>query len=271
MYEWKPTGEYEREQADLEKRLSAYYGPILHEQPLPASSWSRLHSKLGSQSSSFRRWRVPDLHIPHPVRRRSVPAYVSAAFARIVHEARLPYTSSLLSCRYKARVRVPSVRVTLFARRNIRLTLPSDLGQFVGPSELDVLLAAGLARYFYVRRPVYVLLHGLVTACVLFACIALVLFWKIGMSYVALPIAVGLCAVLLGFSFVRGRRLSFRVDNLMVQWLGRSAVCQGLHALADREHGRYRMRWSEPSLTERISRICGTPVAVEDEHLTLVR
>ena len=271
MYEWKPTGEYEREQSDLEKRLSAYYGPILREKPLAASSWSRLHSKLGSQSSSFRRWRVPDLHVPHPVRPRSAPAYVSTAFARIVHKAHLPYTSSLLSCRFKARGRVPSVRVTLFARRGIRLTLPSNFGQFVGPSELDVLLATGLARYFYVRRSAYVLLYGLVAAVFLLACVVLALFWKSSVPYIALPIAVGLCAVLLGFSYVRGRRLSFRADSLMVQWLGRNAVCQGLHALADLERGHYRMRWGEPSLTERISRICGTPVAVEDEHLTLVR
>lgn len=55
----------------------------------------------------------------------------------------------------------------------------------------------------------------------------------------------------------------------MVQWLGRSTVCQGLHALADRKH--YRVGWGEPSLAERINRICGTGVTVEDERLTLVR
>jgi hypothetical protein len=271
MYEWKPSEESRQEQVDLEKRLSAYYGPALRGQPLPASSWLRLRSKLGSQSASSRRWRVPRLHIPRRPRRRSPPAYVSTAFARIVQEARLPYTVTLLSCRYRARGHVPSVRVTLFARRNIRLTLPSNLGQFVGSSELEVLLATGLARYFYVRRPAYVLLHGLVAAVVLLACVALVLFLKSGMPYMAFPLAAGVCAIVLGFSYVKGRRLSFRADNLMVQWLGRSAVCQGLHALADRELGHYRVRWGEPSLTERISRICGTRVAVEDEHLTLVR
>ena len=271
MYEWRPTGEGEKEQTDLEKRLSAYYGPVLREQPLPTSSWARLQGKLGSRPSSSRRWWVPRLRYPHRLRRRSVPAYVSTAFARIVHEARLPYTSSLLACRCKAGGCIPSVQVTLFARRHIRLTLPSSLGQLVGSSELDVLLATGLARYFYVRRPAYVFLHALVVAVVLLACVALALLWKSGISYMALPIVAGLCVVILGFSYVKGRWLSFRADNLMVQWLGRSAVCQGLHALADREQRHYRVRWGEPSLTERISRICGTRVAVEDEHLTLVR
>ena len=271
MYEWKPTEKSRREQADLEKRLSAYYGPGLREQPLPASSWLRLRSKLGSQSSSSHRWRMSRWHIYRHIHHRSTPAYVSTAFARIVHEARLPWSSSLLHCRFKAKVHVPSVRVSLFAWRNIRLTLPSNLAQTVEPSELDVLLATGLARYCYVRKPAYVLLHLLVAALVVLACVALVLFWKSNMPYLTLPLAVSLCVVLLGFSYVKGRKLGFRADDLMVQWLGRSSVCQGLHALADRGHGHYRVRLGEPSLAERISRVCGTRVAIEDERLTLVR
>src|SRR6266568_4846904 len=149
MYEWKPLEKGQREQAGLEKRLSAYYGPELREQPLPESSWIRLSSTLGPQTSS-RRWRIPRLHIRR-VQRRSVPAYIQTAFSRILHEARLPWSSSSLHCRFIANVRVPSVRVSLFARRNIRLTLPSNLAQSVEPSELDVLLATGLARYFYLR------------------------------------------------------------------------------------------------------------------------
>ena len=271
MYEWKPTEKNRREQADLEKRLSAYYGPELREQPLPASSWLRLRSKLGSRPSSSRRWRMPRWPMRRRIHRRSTPAYIQTAFARIVHEARLPWSSSLLCCSFKAKVRVPSVRVTLLARRNIRLKLPSNLAQTIEPSELDVLLATGLARYSYVRRPSYILLNLLVAAMVLLGCVALVLFWKSSMPYVALLIAIGLCAILLCFVYVKVHKLSFRADDLMVRWLGRSTVCQGLHALADRRHGHYRVRWGEPSLAERISRICGTQVSVEDERLTLVR
>src|SRR5437588_8548194 len=129
MYEWKPAEKSRQEQADLEKRLSAFYGPALREQPLPASSWLRLRSKLGSQPSSSRRWRMPRWHFHRIRRRHSTPAYVSTAFVHIVQEARLPWSSSLLRCMFKANVRVPSVRVSLFARRNIRLTLPSNLAQ----------------------------------------------------------------------------------------------------------------------------------------------
>lgn len=271
MYEWKPTEKSRREQADLEKRLSAYYGPALREQPLPASSWLRLRSKLGSQHSSSHRWRMPHFHIHPRIRRHSTPVYISTAFTRIAHEARLPWTSSLLYCTFKAKVRIPSVRVSLFARRKIRLALPSNLTQTIESSELDVLLATGLARYCYVRKPVYVFLHVLVAIVILLACVALVLFWKNSLPYLAFSLVIGICVILLGFSYIKGRKLGFRADDLMVHWLGRSRICQGLHALADREHGGFRVRWGEPSLAERISRICGTQVKVEDEHLTLVR
>lgn len=271
MFEWKPAEKSQREQTDLDKRLSAFYGPALREQPLPASSWLRLHSKLGSQPSSSRHWPVPRWLNHRRIRYGSTPAYISTAFARIAYEARLPWSPSLLHCTFKAKLRIPSVRVSLLARRHIRLTLPSNLAQTGESSELDVLLATGLARYFYARKPAYVLLSVLVAAVVLLACVALVFFWKSSVLYAALPIAIGICAMLLGFSYIKGRKLGFRADNLMVQWLGRSTVCQGLHALADRERGHYRVKWGEPSLAERISRICGTRVAVEDERLTLVR
>jgi len=57
----------------------------------------------------------------------------------------------------------------------------------------------------------------------------------------------------------------------VVQGLGRSRACQGLHALGGHTGSRRRGRWGEPSLLERIDRVCGTQVAVETERLTLVR
>src|SRR5690348_6911159 len=106
MYEWKPKEKSQREQTDLEKRLSAFYGPELREQPLPASSWLRLRSKLGAQPSSSRRWRMPHFHIHQRIHRRTPPAYISTAFVHIAHEARLPWTSPLLYCTFKAKVRI---------------------------------------------------------------------------------------------------------------------------------------------------------------------
>ena len=48
-------------------------------------------------------------------------------------------------------------------------------------------------------------------------------------------------------------------------------ACQGLHALADRSRTASRKRWADLSLVERIGRVCGTQVRVEDQRLTLVR
>jgi len=65
--------------------------------------------------------------------------------------------------------------------------------------------------------------------------------------------------------------MAFRADILMVRWLGRSRACQGLQALADRSGTSARKQWSEPALTERIERVCGIQVPIENERLTLVR
>ena len=39
----------QQEPVDLEKRLRAYYGPQLREQPLAQASWQKLRLRLGSQ------------------------------------------------------------------------------------------------------------------------------------------------------------------------------------------------------------------------------
>jgi hypothetical protein len=65
--------------------------------------------------------------------------------------------------------------------------------------------------------------------------------------------------------------MAMQADSLMVQWLGRGRACEGLHALADRTSTPSHSRWGELSLTERIARVCGTQVRIEDERLTLVR
>lgn len=270
MYEWKSSERGDKEQAELEERLAAYYGPRLREQPLPASSWRRLQSQLGSQPSrKFRRLRLRLRYHPHRPR-RSMPAYIQEAFAHIVQEARLS-RAPVLDCAFKFRLRAPGVHVPLLRRQAIKLILPSDGVLSIEQAELDVLLASGLARYLCIRTSWYVPLRLLLVTLSLLACALAVLFWKQGLLLVELLIAIIVFASSLWFLNVQRRAMAFAADNLVVKWLGRSRACQGLHALADRNRTPHRRAWGEPSLAERINRVCGTRVVVEDERLTLVR
>src|SRR6266496_2523763 len=70
----------QQDPVDLEKRLRAYYGPQLREQPLSQTSWQNLRLRLGSQEDTGRRhhfsWRFP--------RKRSrafVPTSIQDAFS----------------------------------------------------------------------------------------------------------------------------------------------------------------------------------------------
>ena len=68
----------------------------------------------------------------------------------------------------------------------------------------------------------------------------------------------------------QARSLAFRADTLMVRWLGRGPACSGLHALAERSQAPRRRRWGEPSLVERIERVCRAGVEARENRLTLV-
>ena len=264
----------ERERQSLDDRLRAYYGPALQEQPLPSSSWLRLRSHLGSQRSPRRQFRRR-WHLHRFRGRRTVPAFIQDAFSRVTYEARLPYTPSILSCSFKFDVRVPLVRVFLVGGRKIRLILPSDAAQSVEPSELDVLLATGLARYLCMRKPTYAASRLLLSSLIPLVCVILLLSWLYALSYSMLPIAIVLglllCAAALWLLHKQGRRMAIQADSLMVQWLGRGRACEGLHALANRTRTPSRGRWGELSLEERIARVCGTRVRIEHERLTLAR
>jgi hypothetical protein len=145
----------------------------------------------------------------------------------------------------------------------------------IEPTILDVVLATGLVRFLSMRRPGYILPRLLLFGVVLFAYVMLILSYLKGIPLNILLIAIGLCIVLsmVVLWIVGGQRraMAVRADSLMVQWLGRGRACQGLHALADRSRAPSRRRWGELSLTERIGRVCGTQVQLEQEHLTLVR
>src|SRR2546423_8209626 len=144
----------ESERQSLDDRLQAYYGPALQEQQLPSSSWLHLRAQLGSQRSPRchfrRRWRFHRYR-----RRRTTPTFIQDAFSRVIYDARLPFAPSILSCSFRSRVQVPLVRVYLLGKRKIRLILPSNAPQLIEQSELDVLLATGLARYLCMRKPTY--------------------------------------------------------------------------------------------------------------------
>lgn len=283
MQERNPVERGHGEQADLESRLAAYYGPELHEQPLPESSWLRLRTRLEPQRPSklqrlqqwYRRnqYRLRPGHLRWRAHRngKPVPAHIRDAFSRLIYETRQPYSLPALHCSFKPRIRLPAVHVSLLARHSIKLILPSDAAWTLESPELDVLLATGLTRRFYIRKLANMLLQLLFVSVVLFACITLILFGIHKFSILPFLIAIILCAIVLVLKHIQRRRRTFQADILMVQWLGRSRTCQGLHTLASRSRSRRKWRWGEPSLAERIDRVCGSQVPIEYDHLTLVR
>jgi len=270
MHEWKniEKSSGSGKQQELDKRLAAYYGPELREQPLSSASWQRLRSQLVSQQAMRRRHKLRLRGRWHR-QQSSLPAYVQETFSRISYETRVPYLQSLLQCSINTRVHMPTVRVSTLGKHKIRLVLPSIVEGAIGQPGLDVLVAAGLARYLYIRKPEHIITRLLMLFAVLLAFTALLMFWRQNHLVIVFPVVVIPCIPLL--LHVQGRRLAFRADSLVVLWLGRERTCQGLHALAAHTPRSSRRAWGEPSLVERIHRVCGTRVAAEEERLTLVR
>ncbi|HEX6482021.1 MAG TPA: hypothetical protein VF043_24520 [Ktedonobacteraceae bacterium] len=271
MYNSNSEEGRQKEQVDLESRLGAFYGPKLREQPLPQSTWLRVQANLGSQHSP------KHAHLQTIMRRRNlwskrVPGYIQNAYSRVLHEARMKGPPPTLRCSLKPLTRVPSVHNAFPGKRTIQLVLPPNTGDSLQPAELNVLLATGLARYSFTRKLEYWLPRLLLLVVFAFACVALFLF--AAYHYPAFPflIAILMCAVVAVLVHIQRRKMVFQADELMVRWLGRSRVCQGLHILADRSRTRQRRGvWGEPSLAQRIERVCGTRAEVENDRLTLVR
>jgi hypothetical protein len=267
MREWKQESR-DGEQSNLEERLSAYYGPQLREQPLSTASWQHLRSQLGPQRPA-RKWRKPGMDRIRRRNDRSDPAYIRETYYRILHAAHLFYPASMLQCSFSARTRMPSVRISSFGRKKIKLTLPAAAEILISQPELDVLVATCLARYQCIRKPKQVLSSVLLIIALLLSLVSAIFFALQERLIFLIPIAIMLC--ILWLLHIQGRRLAFRADILVVQWLGREAVCHGLHTLADRSRTPRRGKWSEPSLAERIERVCGIKVTIEDDRLMLVR
>jgi hypothetical protein len=257
------------EPGDVEQRLRAYYGPPLPEQPLPPASWHYVRHRLGVQASAGCR-RGFRLRLPRKRSRDFVPTVMQDAFARIASEAGVPSTQSMLRYRLTPRLHEPVVRGSWLGRRTIRLTLPLGAATSMERDELDVLLATGLARSICVRKPLSILTRFLFAGMMLLAGGSLIVFWMHHLPLVGVPVALALWAVVVWRWHAQARSIAFRADTLMVRWLGRGPACSGLHALEERSRAPRRRRWGEPSLAERIERICGTGVEDRDNRLTLV-
>ncbi len=256
------------EPEDVEQRLMAYYGPKLPERTLPPASWQYVRHRLGTQAGTRCRSR---LRLPRKRSRAYVPTSLHEAFARIASEASVLSTPEMLRCRLTPHVHKPAVRGSWLGRRTIWLTLPLDAVLTMGQDELDVLLATGLARSISARTSTYTPGRLLLAGLVLLACLTLIVCWMHHVLPVGIPLALALCAVVVWCWQRQARSLAFHADSLMMRWLGRSHACSGLHALAERRPASRRGHWGEPSLAERIERVCGTPVEARENRLTLVR
>lgn len=255
--------------SDLEQRLRTFYGPELREQPLSQASWQHLRLQLGAQESLRQKRRFHRLFASRRSR-ANVPIAIQHAFARIVSEARIPSPRAKLCCSLQLRRQEPAVRVSWPGRRKIHLLLSLHTLTSMGQTELDVLLATGLARSIGARKPAYRLGQFLPIGLFLIACAALILFLLHHMPLVGFSVALLLYAGSAWLWHIQARSLAFYADRLMVQWLGRSRACRGLHALADRSRTPERKRWLAPSLEERIERVCGSGVESKSNQLTLV-
>jgi hypothetical protein len=257
------------ERGDVEQRLHAYYGPPLPDQPLDPAAWHQLRQRLVSPVSDRRRcrgrWRLP-----HQRRRASVPRELQQALARIAEAADVPAPPSLLRCTFQPRGQEPRLRGWWLGRRAIRLRLPFDAGTTLGRTELEVLLATGLARSLHARTRAPLLGRLSLAGMGLLAGLILIVCWLSQLPLMGVLIALAL-GVLTVWGWQRQTRaVVFHADTLVVRWLGRGQVCRGLHALAERSRRPQKRRWGEPSLSERIERVCGTSVEARDDQLTLV-
>jgi len=258
--------------ADLEQRLVAYYGPGLREQPLSQDSWQQLRQKLRQPAKHHIRVREPIRRVRRYWSRAAfvpAPQYIHAAFNRIAYDAHVPYPSSLLHCTFKRKLRTPAVYVSALRKQPIRLLLPTNAERSLPTAGLNVLLATGVARYQLLKKAllIYLLLTGFVT---IGTCAALFYAWH-HQPFISILIVVIGGPGLLFLLDRRKRQVCYAADALTVLWIGRTRMCEGLHALAGFTRPPHRIRRGEPSLAARIARVCGTRVESGNERLTMVR
>lgn len=258
---------------DLEQRLTAYYGPALPPHPLPESAWLQLRAQLEQTRQEKPRGPASGAYLPgcaHLRRSQIAPASLQQTFATLITQTDSRRQSPALRCRFSERHIQPRAQIALLGHGQVRLLLPARTWRSLQASELEVLLAVGLARYASASRALFLLTRALFVASLLVTLAALPFMGVDRRSLWIFCLAFACCLAGACLIVWQERALAFRGDRQAVQWLGRERVCQGLHLLAERSHPRRRPAWGEPSLTERIARICGTSVRTKDEHLTLV-
>lgn len=275
MNEWNiPEPRHEGTLEDLNSQLTSYYGPRLPEQPLPPEAWYILSARLSRQQTprrAFKYLRPPRIRFRRYSRYTPVPAYIQEAFERIAYEAHQSFMPFMLRCTYNDRTRIPYTRVSGGKTRAIHLVLPASPLVALESAELNLLLASGLACHLLLceQKRAFVFARLLVVCACLIALLWLLLFGERHLALMIFPIAI--LGIMLVVAHRKGRKFAFRVDALTVQWLGRSQVCEGLHALLKRSRHPRRKGIGQVSMMERIQRVCGTPVPVESERLTLAR
>jgi len=254
---------------DIEQRLSAYYGPALPTYPLPEDAWLRLRHAL-SRAEQARRPRFvrPARHAQRA--RQTVPIGLQQAYATLLLQTNYRYPAPTLRVRLSSRPVQARVRTGALGRRQIGLVLPRENWQTLHKAELDMLLATGLARCSSISRVLF-LLPRLLFAASLLCVLGVLPFTNMDRRAVWIFLLAVACCLLSGRVLIwQQRALAFRGDRQAVQWLGRERVCLGLHLLAEHGQPQRRSAWGEPSLVERISRVCGTPIEPKDKRLTLV-
>lgn len=278
MHGQRPEQDAQRQQrpqqeSQLEQQLQAYYGPTLKEQPLAQSAWQHLQRELGPQQQP--RKQVDWKHLFRRRKSEPVPEYARMAFMRIVDEAGVLHPVPALHCSFKKGVE-PIAYTALGLKPRLCLVLPSATTTIDG-AVLDTLLATGLARHRLTLRWPTPLWHVL---CLCPALLGLLLFVFYRGLYLMLGFILLVLLFLLSWLLLKllRRHVCLAGDAMAVQWLGRARICQGLHGLADYQRvlsipsdRRGWRKWGTPSVAERIERVCGTRIAIDDERLTLVR
>ena len=267
--EWLTQDGEQRATQDVEQSLSAYYGPALPPYPLSADAWLSLRDQL-SVPAQPRRQRFRGKLRARTRLRQVVPVEFQQTYATLLLRTNYRRPSPSLRCQFSSRSIQPRVNAGVWGRGQIRLVLPRENWQTLQNVELEMLLAAGLARFSGISRPLFLLPRALFAASLLLVLAALP-FTSVDRRAVWICLAAVACCLASGRVLLwQQRAQAFRGDRVAVQWLGRERVCQGLHLLAERGQPERRPTWGEPSLGERIERVCGTPITRRDKRLTLV-
>jgi hypothetical protein len=257
---------------DLEQRLRAYYGPQLPPRALPETAWLQLRDQLGPATTRRSDSRhTQRIHFSRPLQVKSVqpaPVVLQEAFEGLLARVQYGRRSPELRCAFKQCVRTPQVLISPLGRGQVRLVLPEQEGwNELQPATLDVLLAVGLARYASTSRAVFLGQRALL--CTLLLALAILPVATVERRFLWDMLAILACLGGVGLFSWQQRSSAFRADRQAVLWLGRERVCQGLHGLAEPTR-QQRFTWNEPTLAERITRVCGTTVNAKDDRLTLV-